>query len=683
MLCLAEALLRIPDAPTADALIGDTFTTGNWKQHLGASDSAMVNASTWGLMLTGQVLKLDAGESLAGWFGALIKRSGEPVIRQALRAGMKFIGGQFVMGETIGEALENAREAERNGYAMSYDILGEGARTDTQAQGYIDAYLAAIQEISAGSTQRELYARPGISVKLSALHPRYSATQEGRVFAELLPRLKSILREAARVNIAVSIDAEEANRLDLELALYRDLLSDPEFRDFEGLGFVLQSYQKRAVPIVALLRELAKGRRIPVRLVKGAYWDSEIKSAQVAGLCGYPVFTRKAYTDLSYLVCAQALLEAGDGIYPQFATHNALTAATIVELAKAHGRPAAGLEFQRLHGMGESLHDQLVKDHRCRIYAPVGAHKGPARLPHPPPAGERRQYVLRPFAARPRHTHRNADAKPHRGSAPTRRAAQSVDPPAARSLRAGAQEFARRRSRLPRPAPAAAERDRRRAARDRRSAEKTFPCRDDEVTGARAESRAVLGPHARLRTRRHPAPRGEPAGRKTPRIPRPRGGRRKKELQRRRRRVARSRRLLPLLCRAGGAGLRAAHPPRPDRREQPAQPARARRVPLHQPVEFPAGDLFGPGRRRARRRQRRAGQARRADAAHRARRHRRAARGRRAEGRGAAHPRQRLHRRQHAGRRPAHRRRLLHRLDRRRPHRRPHAGRSRRPPSSR
>lgn len=406
MLCLAEALLRIPDAANADTLIDDTFAQGNWKEHLGKSDSTLVNASAYALLLTGSVLKLDEKESLAGWFGGLIKRSGEPVIRQALRAGMKFLGTQFVMGETVADAIANARTHEKQGYCLSYDILGEGARTDAQAKGYVESYLAGIRQIAAAASETELYARPGISVKLSALHARYTETQRDRVFAELLPRLKAILRVAKECNIAVSLDAEEANRLELELEIYRELLTDPEFAGFEGIGFVLQAYQKRAVHVAQALAKMATelNRRIPVRLVKGAYWDSEIKYAQVMGLPGYPVFTRKEHTDLSYLACAQELLRAPAHIYPQFATHNALTAATIIEMAG--DQP---FEFQRLHGMGESLHDQLVgveggltppshptdatpaasrlaqrathsssessRRHRCRIYAPVGAHK--------------------------------------------------------------------------------------------------------------------------------------------------------------------------------------------------------------------------------------------------------------------------------------------------------------------
>lgn len=372
MLCLAEALLRIPDARTADGLIEDTFATGNWKQHLGSSDSTLVNASTWALMLTGGVLKLDQGESLSGWFGQLIKRSGEPVIRSSLRAAMKFLGGQFVMGEDIDDALKNASAQRKQGYCFSYDILGEGARTDGQAQAYIAAYMDAIGKIATKETSPDLFARAGISVKLSALHPRYQAVQRARVMEELLPRLKQIVRAAKQHHIAVSLDAEEANRLELQLEIYRELLIDPEFAGFEGIGFVLQAYQKRAVFVAEALRELAGSlnRRIPVRLVKGAYWDSEVKHAQVNGLDGYPVFTRKEYTDLSYLACAVELLKSPTHIYPQFATHNALTVATIIELAGEQP-----FEFQRLHGMGDSLHDQLVGAHRSRIYAPVGAHK--------------------------------------------------------------------------------------------------------------------------------------------------------------------------------------------------------------------------------------------------------------------------------------------------------------------
>ncbi len=376
LLCLAEALLRIPDSSTADQLIEDTFAHGNWKQHLGGSDSSLVNAGTWGLMLTGSVVKMGEGDSPVAWFGSLIKKSGEPVIRTALRGGMKFLGSQFVMGETMPDAIKNAKAQEKKGYTMSYDILGEGARTDKQAQGYIAAYLKAMGEIAKGRSGA-LLEKPGISVKLSALHPRYTASNEARVFNELLPRVKDIVRAAMRADIAVSFDAEEAYRLDLSLRLYENILRDPEFANFHGIGWVMQAYQKRAIHVATALTDLAKalGRTLPVRLVKGAYWDTEIKYAQVMGLPGYPVFSRKIYTDVSYLACAQQLLSAGDAIYPQFATHNALTAATIIELSQSLGRAPHNFEFQRLHGMGDTLHDQLIGNYRCRIYAPVGEHK--------------------------------------------------------------------------------------------------------------------------------------------------------------------------------------------------------------------------------------------------------------------------------------------------------------------
>ena len=374
LLCLAEALLRIPDSATADQLIEDTFASGNWKQHLHGSDSALVNAGAWGLMLTGSVLQMGEGDAPAHWFSGLLRRSGEPVIRAALRAGMKFLGSQFVMGETITEAMKHARAVQQQGYTLSYDMLGEGARSDAQAWHYVAAYHAAIRQVAGKGA---LFDKPGISVKLSALHPRYSALQETRVFEELLPRVQDILRTAMQHDVAVSFDAEEANRLEISLQLYERLLRDPEFAGFDGIGWVMQAYQKRAIHVARALTELAQslGRRLPVRLVKGAYWDSEIKHAQVMGLPGYPVFTRKIHTDLSYLACAQQLLAASDAIYPQFATHNALTVASIIALANTHGRTASAFEFQRLHGMGETLHDQLVGAYRCRIYAPVGEHK--------------------------------------------------------------------------------------------------------------------------------------------------------------------------------------------------------------------------------------------------------------------------------------------------------------------
>ena len=368
LMCLAEALLRIPDTKTADALIRDTFEHRHWERYTG-SDSWLVNMSSWGLLLTGKVM--DVSDS-PGILQRLIAKMGEPVIREALKKAMSLIGGQFVLGETMKEAL--AKSKTYQGYRFSFDILGEGARELSQALGYVESYKQGIALI--GKTvpkNTPLFAAPGISVKLSALHPRYQLVKRERVMAELLPRLKSILLQAKEAGIAVSIDAEESSRLDMELMLFERILAEPEFTGWNGIGFVLQAYQKRAFYIIDWLAELARkhARVIPVRLVKGAYWDSEIKWAQMLGLPSYPVFTRKENTDVSYLACAQKLLTARKYFYPQFATHNARTVASIMALAA----PDGSYEFQRLPGMGEALHDVLLAQAPSRIYAPVGAHK--------------------------------------------------------------------------------------------------------------------------------------------------------------------------------------------------------------------------------------------------------------------------------------------------------------------
>ena len=375
VMCLAEALLRIPDPVTAGRLIRDKFEHTEWARYLGSSDSFFVNASSWGLLLTGTVVNLGGmpQEKPASVLGRLVSRTGEPVVREALKKAMRMIGTQFVLGETIEDAIAKAKPKEKTGYRFSYDILGEGARNQNQAEGYVAAYRHAIDRIGkkAGG---DLMAAPSISVKLSALHPRYQLVKETRVFNELLPRLKEILERAMAAGITVSIDAEEATRLDIELKLFRALLEDPRFAGYDGIGFVLQAYQKRAVHVVDYLAELCRstGRRILLRLVKGAYWDSEIKNAQMMGLSSYPVFTRKEHTDVSYMACAQRMMAHLDCFFPQFATHNALTVAAIRELA---GDKRGAYEFQRLHGMGEELHDQVVGDVPCRIYAPVGRHE--------------------------------------------------------------------------------------------------------------------------------------------------------------------------------------------------------------------------------------------------------------------------------------------------------------------
>jgi RHH-type proline utilization regulon transcriptional repressor/proline dehydrogenase/delta 1-pyrroline-5-carboxylate dehydrogenase len=375
LMCLAEALLRIPDPETADRLIRDKLGAGDWGRHLGRSGSLLVNASTWGLMLTGRFVRVDLDEQkLASGFTRLVHRVGEPVVRTALLQAMRLLGQHFVLGQTIEQAIGRADEAEGRGYRYSYDMLGEAARTMADAEGYHRSYGHAIEAIVATARGDALMARPSISIKLSALHPRYELAQHRRLPGELLPRLVDLSARARAGNIAVTIDAEEADRLEPSLDLFERLLSLPDFAGWDGLGLAVQAYQKRAIHVVAWLGELARRhrRRIPVRLVKGAYWDTEIKRAQEQGV-GYPVLTRKLATDVSYLACARRLLEGGEAFYPQFATHNAHTIASIVELAGAR----RDLEFQRLHGMAEALYASMIRGENaiaCRVYAPVGSH---------------------------------------------------------------------------------------------------------------------------------------------------------------------------------------------------------------------------------------------------------------------------------------------------------------------
>jgi RHH-type transcriptional regulator, proline utilization regulon repressor / proline dehydrogenase / delta 1-pyrroline-5-carboxylate dehydrogenase len=378
LLCLAEALLRIPDAGTIDRLIRDKIGEADWERHLGRSESIFVNGSTWALMLTGRLLRAESAEhDLRAALRRFVARSGEPVVRQAVTAAMHILGRQFVMGRTIEEALERARSAERQGYRHSYDMLGEAAHTAADAARYRAAYDGAIAAIGKSRAGRSGAAAPGISVKLSALHPRYETAQRDRVLREIGPVLHSLARHAKRVGIGFTIDAEEADRLDLSLDLFEALALAPDLTGWDGLGLALQAYQKRALPVTDWLADLAKraGRRLMVRLVKGAYWDSEIKRTQESGLDGYPVYTRKVATDVSYLACARRLLALGPVFYPQFATHNAHTVAAVLELAGER----RDYEFQRLHGMGETLYEQIVGPNRldraCRVYAPVGGHE--------------------------------------------------------------------------------------------------------------------------------------------------------------------------------------------------------------------------------------------------------------------------------------------------------------------
>ena len=355
LMCVAEALLRIPDADTADRLIADKITAAKWKEHLGTSESLFVNASTWGLMLTGQLLKVD--ESLrvnpAQMLAKIASRAGEPVVRTAMRQAMRIMGHQFVMGRTIREALERSVSKRNKAYRYSFDMLGEAALTQADARRYFDAYHAAIGEIGAAPRVAgdDIFSAPSISVKLSALHPRYEYTQVDRVLRELTPRVLELAQHAKACDIAMTVDAEEADRLELSLQVFERVLRDAGLTDYDGLGLAVQTYQRRASDVFTHLEGLARdvGRRIPVRLVKGAYWDTEIKHAQELGLESYPVFTRKVHTDVSYLACARKALEAGELLYPQFATHNAHTLASVMHYAGSR----RDYEFQRLHGMGE------------------------------------------------------------------------------------------------------------------------------------------------------------------------------------------------------------------------------------------------------------------------------------------------------------------------------------------
>ncbi len=419
LMCVAEALLRIPDQETADRLIRDKLGDADWKKHLGASDSLFVNASTWGLMLTGKMVGLSE-ETRRNFTGALkrvVGRAGEPVIRLAVRQAMRIMGHQFVMGRTIEEALKRSRKGEQAAYRYSFDMLGESALTSKDAARYFEAYRRAILAIGAGGPYPDVFAAPSISVKLSALHPRYEVGKRARVHAELTPRVLELAQLARAQGIGFTIDAEEAERLELSLDVIAGAYADASLAGWEGYGLAVQAYQKRAPFVIDFLAALARehGRRMPVRLVKGAYWDAEVKRAQVDGQAGYPVFTRKPNTDVSYLACARRMLQASDAFYPMFATHNAHTIAAIHHMAQrllpalhggrvgGAGQGEAGLaasdgpspqplsrgergssvappfEFQRLHGMGKDLYDEVVPAAKlgipCRVYAPVGSHE--------------------------------------------------------------------------------------------------------------------------------------------------------------------------------------------------------------------------------------------------------------------------------------------------------------------
>jgi len=378
LMCVAEALLRIPDQDTADKLIRDKLGDADWEKHLGQSDSVLVNASTWGLMLTGKLVNLNdlTRADVPGAFKRLVGRVGEPVIRLAVRQAMRIMGHQFVMGRTIDEALARSRKGGNADYRYSFDMLGEGALTTKDAARYLEAYRQAIHAIGRTGPFADVFAAPSISIKLSALHPRYEHAKRARVMKELAPAILELAQLAKSYGIGFTIDAEEADRLELSLDLIEATFSDASLDGWEGYGLAVQAYQKRTPYVIDFLADLARrvGRRMPVRLVKGAYWDAEIKRAQIDGHPGYPVFTRKPNTDVSYLANARRMLDQGDALYPMFATHNAQTIAAIRSIAQ--GRP---YEHQKLHGMGDDLYAEVVPKHRldipCRVYAPVGSHE--------------------------------------------------------------------------------------------------------------------------------------------------------------------------------------------------------------------------------------------------------------------------------------------------------------------
>ena len=450
LMCLAEALLRIPDAATRDALIRDKISTGQWHEHVGQSPSLFVNAATWALLLTGKLVSTHSESGLSSALARLIGKGGEPLIRKSVDRAMRLMGEQFVTGETIADALARSKALEAEGFRYSYDMLGEAALTSSDAVRYLADYERAIHAIGKASAGRGVYAGPGISIKLSALHPRYSRAQQARVHDELYPVLLRLAALAKRYDIGLNIDAEEADRLELSLDLLERLCVEPELAGWNGIGFVVQAYQKRCPFVIDHVVDLARrsGHRLMVRLVKGAYWDSEIKRAQVDGLEGYPVYTRKAYTDVAYIACAKRLLAAPDAVYPQFATHNAHTVAAIHEMAGPERYTPGQYEFQCLHGMGEPLYEQVVGPasqgklgRPCRIYAPVGTHETLLAYLVRRLAGERRQHLLREPHRRCVDPDRGAgrrpggDGRPNGSAGRRRRPAAPGDRRAARHLR--------------------------------------------------------------------------------------------------------------------------------------------------------------------------------------------------------------------------------------------------------
>ncbi|MXV36731.1 MULTISPECIES: bifunctional proline dehydrogenase/L-glutamate gamma-semialdehyde dehydrogenase PutA [unclassified Saccharibacter] len=376
LMSMAEALLRTPDKATRDALISDQISVGDWLSHAGRGQGVVINAASWGLALTGKII---APDHRMGVVQSMMKRHGEPVVRQAMQVAMQMMGGQFVLGETIEKALKGARTREAEGFTYSYDMLGEAALDKPDCEAYQAAYHHALEEIGRGATGEGMHERPGLSIKLSALHPRYYRSQYKRVMTELLPTVKQLAVRAKHYNIGLNIDAEESERLELSLDILEALCRDPDLANWDGIGLVVQAYSRRAPAVLDYVIDLARetNHRIMVRLVKGAYWDSELKKAQIDGVSDFTLFTRKSHTDVSYIACARKLMNATDAVFPQFATHNARTVASIYAMQGDDFFPGQ-YEFQCLHGMGEGLYEEVVGPHKlnrpCRIYAPVGTY---------------------------------------------------------------------------------------------------------------------------------------------------------------------------------------------------------------------------------------------------------------------------------------------------------------------
>ena len=626
LMAMAEALLRVPDAATQDALIADKIGQGAWEDAPEA-DTWFVSAAVWGLGLSTRMIR--PKDTAHGILSNLTKRVGAPAVRQGVRQAMRYLGHQFVLGETIEDALERARGAEAKGARHSYDMLGEGARTWDDARRYAKSYADAIEAIGRRAGNKALPDRPGISVKLSALHPRYEARNRAAVLAELTPALTELARAAKGYDLNFTVDAEEQDRLELSLDVIAAAFADPSLRGWQGFGLAVQAYGKRSLAVIDWVAALARehGETMMVRLVKGAYWDAEVKHAQVEGAHDFPVWTRKPVTDIAFLACAGRMLESRaspgkGGIYPQIATHNALTVATVMEMADATGEGREGYEFQRLHGMGEELYEQVTRGTSskggvdghgavpCRVYAPVGGHRdllaylvrrlleNGANSSFVARVGDRKVSVEalleRPArlleGAEPRHPKIARSS----GLFGARRNSLGVEFGSREELDALVQ--AMRAAPVPAPAEPVSGRG------------------GERGHGAGRGGVSPMARHARRDPRRGAGARGGPAGGAPPPPhgdPRARG---RQDDRRRRGGGARGGRLPALLRRRGAPADGRAAPARPGRRGERLSPARARHVRDHRAVELPAGDLPGPDGGGAGRRQRRGRQARAADA---------------------------------------------------------------------